>query len=88
MNNITNNTSDIIMYTTNWCSDCYRAKWFFDNYGINYEEVQLENNPDAIEKVLHLNKGMRSVPTIVFPDGSVLVEPSNNELASKVGVTL
>lgn len=88
MSDIQSNPKEIIMYTTNWCSDCFRAKWFFDNYGIQYQEVNLESNPDAIETVLQLNRGLRSVPTIVFGDGSVLVEPSNRELADKVGVEL
>lgn len=88
MSDLKTTSNDITMYTTNWCSDCFRAKWFFDNYGIQYEEVNLETNPDAMETVLRLNQGLRSVPTIVFGDGSVLVEPSNRELAAKVGVEL
>ena len=78
----------IIMYSASWCSDCYRAKWFFDNYGVAYAEVNIEQDPAGIQTVLKLNGGKRSVPTILFPDGSVLVEPTTRELAHKVGVQL
>lgn len=81
-------SNDIIMYSTRWCSDCFRAKWFFDNYGVSYTEVNIEKDPAAVETVLKLNGGKRSVPTILFPDGSILVEPTTRELAHKVGVQL
>lgn len=82
-------TSDeIVMYSTSWCSDCYRAKHFFNEYGINYQEIDIERHPDAVETVMQLNGGYRSVPTIVFPDGDVLVEPSYRQLADKTGIQL
>jgi len=76
----------IIMYTTDWCGDCKRAKRFLDERQIAYENVNIEIVPEAIEIVKKLNNGNRSVPTIVFPDGSVLVEPSNVQLAQKLGI--
>lgn len=79
---------EIVMYSTSWCSDCYRAKHFFNEYGINYQEIDIEHNPDAVETVMQINGGYRSVPTIVFPDGDVLVEPSYRQLADKTGVQL
>lgn len=76
--------SQIVIYTTEFCADCYRAKKFFDTHGISYLPVGLEGNPEATEFVMKINKGYRSVPTIIFPDGSVLVEPSWDELKSKI----
>lgn len=73
----------IIMYSTQYCPDCSRAKAFFDTNQIPYERVLLEGNPEATDFVIRMNNGYRSVPTIVFPDGSVLVEPSWQELAEK-----
>ncbi len=70
----------IKMYATTWCGDCRLAKRWFDSHGIAYDYINIEEDDDAAEKV---NNGMRSVPTIVFPDGSVLVEPSPRELAAK-----
>ena len=75
--------SQIVMYTTEYCSDCHRAKAFFEANGINYLRVGLEGNDEATEFVMNVNHGSRSVPTIIFPDGEILVEPSWEELRSK-----
>ena len=73
----------IKMYATTWCGDCRLAKRWFDSHGIAYDYINIEEDDDAAELVLKVNNGMRSVPTIIFPDGSVLVEPSPRELAAK-----
>ncbi len=75
--------SQIVMYTTESCSDCYRAKAFLDANGIEYKTIQLEGNEAATEFVMQVNAGRRSVPTIIFPDGSMLVEPTWDELKGK-----
>ena len=77
------NPTKIIMFSTQYCPDCSRAKAFFDSNNIEYDRVFLEGNPEATEFVMKMNNGFRSVPTIVFPDGSVLVEPSWQELKEK-----
>jgi mycoredoxin len=74
----------IIMYSTTWCGDCRRAKRFFDEHGVAYENIDIEGDTAAAQEVLRINGGMRRVPTILFPDGTVLVEPSNQELAAAV----
>jgi mycoredoxin len=71
------------MYSTEYCSDCQRAKAFFEANGIKYLPISLEGNEEAIKFVMNINNGHRSVPTIIFPDGSVLVEPSREELKEK-----
>ena len=76
-------TDKIVMYSTSYCPDCIRAKKFFDANKISYEVIGLEGNPEATEFVMRINNGMRSVPTIIFPDGSVLVEPSWDDLNKK-----
>ena len=80
-------TAPIRMYATAWCGDCFRARRFLDSHDISYEYIDITGNPDATRIVEETNNGNRSVPTIIFPDGSVLVEPSNSELAEKLGVT-
>lgn len=77
------NPAQIVMYSTQYCSDCLRAKAFFEANHIPYLPVLLEGNHEATEFVMKMNKGYKSVPTIVFPDGSVLVEPSWQELKEK-----
>jgi len=73
----------IKMYATTWCGDCRMAKRWFDSHDISYEYINIEEDDRAAEYVVRVNKGMQRVPTIVFPDGSVLVEPSARELAQK-----
>ena len=85
MDNLYNlNPAKIIMYSTQYCPDCLRAKAFFEANNIAYIPVLLEGNQTATEFVMKMNNGYRSVPTIIFPDGTVLVEPSWNELKEKV----
>jgi mycoredoxin len=76
--------SQIVIYTTEYCSDCLRAKKFFEANEIQHLRVGLEENEQATEFVIQINNGYRSVPTIVFPDGSILVEPSWEELKAKL----
>ena len=76
----------VVMYATTWCGDCRMAKRWLDSHGIAYDYVNIEEDDDAAEYVVNVNNGARSVPTIVFPDGSVLVEPSARELAAKFSV--
>lgn len=76
----------ITVYSTSWCSDCHRAKFVLDEYGIDYTEIDVEQTPAAAEIVKNLNNGRQSVPTIVFPDGSILIEPSNAMLIAKIDI--
>ena len=78
--------STITVYSTAWCPDCKRAKNFFGEHRVQYENVDIEENPKGITFVEELNKGMRIIPTIIFPDGEILVEPSNAQLAEKLGL--
>jgi mycoredoxin len=74
------------MYSTTWCGDCARAKKFFDEHNLVYEEMDIEANPDAAVMVESINNGNRSVPTIIvkFEGGTeeTLVEPTWTELES------
>jgi mycoredoxin len=74
----------IKMYSTTWCPDCIRSKRTLDKHGVDYEEINIERDPSAIALVKKINRGARSVPTIVFPDDTTLTEPNNNELVSKL----
>lgn len=80
----TTTPSQIVMYSTEYCPDCHRAKAFFEANNIEFLRVGLEGNEKAVEFVMNINKGNQSVPTIIFPDGSVLVEPSWAELQKTI----
>lgn len=73
----------IAMYATTWCSDCRFAKRWLDSHNIAYDYINIEENEQAAEYVMKVNRGARTVPTIIFPDGSILVEPNARDLASK-----
>jgi mycoredoxin len=70
----------IKVYATAWCGDCRMAKHVLDAREIAYEYIDIDVAPEAAELVQRINGGFRSVPTILFPDGRVLVEPSRSEL--------
>ena len=73
----------IIVYATEWCSDCRRAKRFLDQHNIPYQWVNIDHDKEAEQLVRKTNRGMRSVPTIICSDGTVLVEPSDQQLAQQ-----
>ncbi len=76
----------ITMYGTRWCIDCIRAKDFLGRHDVPYTWVDIDRDQGAADHVRGLNDGKRIVPTIVFEDGSILVEPTNAELASKLDI--
>jgi thioredoxin reductase (NADPH) len=80
------NPSVITVYSTTWCPDCKRAKGFFGEHRVQYENVDIEENPDGVAFVEKLNKGRRIIPTIIFPNGEILAEPTNAQLAEKLGL--
>lgn len=77
----------IIMYTTSWCPDCHRSKYFLEEHGIEFVNIDVEEDDEAMVIVKGLNNGIRVVPTIIFPDGEILVEPSNAKLAAKLNIS-
>ncbi len=79
-------SDSILVYSTVWCPDCKRAKRFFGEQRVPYVNIDIEQDAEAMAFVENVNNGMRVIPTIVFPDGSILVEPSNAQLAEKLGL--
>ena len=76
----------ITLYGTGWCPDCKRSKQFFGEQRIPYQYVDIDTELEGMAFVETVNKGNRSIPTIIFPDGTVFIEPSNAELAEKLGL--
>lgn len=74
----------IVMYGTAWCPDCRRARRVFETLGVSYTWVDIDHDAEARARVEALNNGARSVPTIVFPDGDILVEPDNATLTQRL----
>ena len=76
----------ITVYGAYWCPDCHRSKQFLGEHQIPYHWVDIEQDAEAEQFVIEKNDGKRIIPTIVFEDDSFLVEPSNAELAAKLGL--
>lgn len=74
----------IVMYSTTWCPDCVRAKMVFRRMKVEFTEIDVDQNQEGLKIVIAYNNGVRVVPTIFFPDGSALVEPSNKDLKEKI----
>ena len=74
----------IKIYGTSWCPDCARAKQVFNKLKIPFDWIDIARDEQAAAAVAKLNGGFKSVPTIVFPDNSVLVEPGTAELEKKL----
>ena len=79
--------SDITMYGTPTCKDCVIAKQVFNELGTEYEFINIEKDQDATNRAIELNNGVRRIPVIQFADGSILVEPSYDELKTKMAST-
>jgi len=67
--------STIVLYGTTWCYGSRQARQALDESGLAYQWIDIDRDTEARRVVETINEGYRSVPTIIFPDGSVLVEP-------------
>jgi thioredoxin reductase (NADPH) len=83
---MTETQPDITVYGTLWCSDCKRVKQFFGEQRIKYESIDIDTNAAGLAVVERVNNGKHIIPVLVFGDGSTLVEPSNAELAARLGL--
>ncbi len=80
-------TENIVIYGTTWCGDCRRAVDILDRYQVHYQFINIDQDKNAEKLVIEHNRGYRSVPTIIFPDGSILVEPSTTQLMRQLGLS-
>lgn len=88
MRSVNGNRGEILVYGTKWCSDCHRTKYLLDEFGIAYVEIDVDRDPEGLAFVRRVNHGHRVVPTVVFPDGTIYVEPPNSAMAAKLGLDL
>lgn len=74
----------LTMYTTSWCGYCVRLKHLLEREGIAFAEVNIEQDETAAERVMQVNGGNRTVPTLVFPDGTALTNPTPAQVKEKL----
>jgi thioredoxin reductase (NADPH) len=80
--------SDVTVYGAPWCPDCRRTKKFLGEHRVSYDWVDIDQNPGALRVVEELQGGGRTIPTVVFPDGGHFVDPTSEELAQKLGLSI
>ena len=78
-------TAPVTMYTTSWCGYCVRLKRMMQTEGIDFAEVNIEVDEQAADIVMNANGGNRTVPTLVFADGSALTNPSIDQVKAQLG---
>ncbi len=72
----------IKFYGATWCGDCIRARKFLDDNKIKYEYINIQENPEAIPIIEKINNGLHSIPVLIFDNGQILVEPTNEQIKS------
>ena len=75
---------EITMYGADWCGDCRRSKRLLEELDVQITHVDVEADESAAAKVVEINGGAQSIPVIVFPDGTHMTEPSDNDLKAKL----
>ena len=83
-NRYTRDPNLIVYYGVTWCPDCSRAKHVLKKSNVEFLDINIDQDEQGADFVKEVNGGNRSVPTIIFPDGTILVEPSNKELSTKL----
>jgi len=72
------------MYGASWCPDVRRSRALLDRAGVPYRYLDIDQDKAAAKQVRKLQRGRRRTPTIVWPDGSYLVEPSDEQLSCRL----
>lgn len=76
--------AQLVVYTTSWCGPCTRLKSRLAERGIAFDEVDIEENPEAAEWVAEVNGGSQTVPTVRLPDGTAMVNPAVDALVERL----
>ncbi len=77
----------LTIYSTAWCGPCHRLKAQLDRAGVDYTEIDIERDLEAAAYVMAVNHGNQTVPTVAFPDGSTLTNPSVLQVQDRLRAT-
>ncbi|MFI7462649.1 glutaredoxin domain-containing protein [Nonomuraea sp. NPDC049646] len=77
----------ITVYSAPWCGHCHRLKAQLSRAGIPYTEIDVDETPGAVDHIAELNGGSWLIPTVVFPDGSALVNPGVEEVRARLSAS-
>ncbi len=78
----------LTVYGAPWCPHCKRVKKFLTSHRVPYDPVDIDENPEGIERLKALQNGGQIIPTVVYADGTHEVNPSDEDLATRIGLTL
>ena len=78
--------AELKVYGAPWCPDCRRSKVFLSEHRVDYDWIDIDQDADALAYVEQLQNGGRSIPTVILPDGGMLIEPSDEELAQALDI--
>jgi mycoredoxin len=78
----------LTMFSTTWCGYCHRLGSQLDRAGIPYHVVDIERDEAAAEYVMSVNSGNQTVPTVLFPDGSTITNPSIVEVKTRLAAAV
>jgi mycoredoxin len=76
----------LTIYSTQWCGYCHRLMKQLDREGVGYDVVDIERDPAAADYVMRVNGGNQTVPTVVFPDGTAMTNPSLRDVTERLAV--
>jgi mycoredoxin len=76
---------NVVVFGADWCGDCRQAKAWLRNNHVSFTDVDVETDEQARARAVELAKGRRNLPVVLLPDGSVLIEPTDAELARALG---
>lgn len=87
MSDTSTTSNTLTMYSTPWCGYCQRLKAQLGREGIEFNEIDIEQDPAAAEFVMSVNGGNQTVPTVVYPDGSAVTNPSLIDVKKALGLS-
>lgn len=76
---------ELVLYGADWCGDCRRAKVWLRENNVPFTEVDVENDDAARDRAIEIANGRKNIPVLVLPNGTVLIEPTNAQLAAALG---
>src|SRR5215469_14716591 len=82
------NTAALTVYGAGWCPHCKRVKKFLAAHRVPYTNIDVDADPQAIERLKQLQNGAQIIPTVIYPDGTHEVNPSDQALAARLGLSL
>jgi thioredoxin reductase (NADPH) len=80
--------SRLTVYGASWCPHCKRVKRFLAAHRVAYDLIDIDQQPEALDRLKELQSGGQIIPTVIYGDGTHDVNPSDEALARRIGLTV